>query len=207
MSVMTIDNHTAGGLIVFEGIDGTGKSTQIKALADHLEKQGHKVIRGFEPTNGTWGKKLRDSMVSGRLSQEEEIELFLKDRRDNVENFILPHLNDGYFVLLDRYYFSMMAYQGARGCDPVDLRRKNEEFAPIPSLVIWLDIPVQTALERIGSRGEANEFEKSDQLEKCRDIFSSIGDSWFVRVDASGSPGEVAERVLKLTDSRFPSQP
>lgn len=200
---MALVPHSTGGLIVFEGIDGTGKSTQIKALSEFMNSLGQKTVTGYEPTHGIWGKKLRDSMVSGRLSHEEEIDLFLKDRRDNVEHFILPHLEQGFWVLLDRYYFSMMAYQGARGDDPRELRQRNEAFAPVPSLVIWLDIPVETALERIGSRGEANEFEKSDQLQKCRDIFSGVKEDWFVRLDASGSPDEVSRQVRQLVSQRF----
>lgn len=200
---MTTYTNRTGGLIVFEGIDGTGKSTQIKALAEYLTAKGHKVVTGFEPTNGVWGKKLRESMVTGRLPANEEIDLFLKDRRDNVENFILPHLEQGFFVLLDRYYFSMMAYQGARGHDPVALRVLNEEFAPAPSLALWLDIPVEIALDRIGSRGEANEFEKADQLEKCREIFSSIQEDWFIRIDASGSIEDVIHNIRSTVNTHF----
>ena len=192
-----------GSLIVFEGIDGTGKSTQIQLLSEYLRDKGYSVVSGYEPTHGTYGKKLRESMVSGRLTPREEIDLFLKDRRDNVENFILPHLNKGDIVLLDRYYFSMMAYQGALGHDPATLREANELFAPIPDLVLWLTIPVETALSRIGSRGETNEFEKAEQLEKCHDIFAAIEESWFVPVDAGDKPHQVAARVQEIVTNHF----
>lgn len=192
-----------GSLIVFEGIDGTGKSTQIRLLSEYLQNKGYSVVSGYEPTHGIFGKKLRDSMTEGRLSPLEEIDLFLKDRRDNVDNFILPHLEKGHFVLLDRYYFSMMAYQGARGHDPISLREANEKFAPTPDLVLWLNIPVSTALERIGGRGEANEFEKADQLEKCHDIFASIQESWFIPVDASEAPAQVAALVREAVEEHF----
>lgn len=194
---------TRGSLIVFEGIDGTGKSTQIRLLAEYLQNKGYSVVSGYEPTHGTFGKKLRDSMTTGRLEPAEEIDLFLKDRRDNVENFILPHMENGTFVLLDRYYFSMMAYQGALGHDPLALRKTNEEFAPVPDLVLWLNIPVDTALERIGGRGEANEFEKSEQLEKCHDIFAAIEEDWFVSIDAAHAPEKVAQLVQSIVADRF----
>lgn len=193
-----------GALIVFEGIDGTGKSTQIQHLARCLEASGHKVWRSFEPTQNQWGKILRDSMISGRLSLEEELDLFVKDRQDHVENYIKPHLTESTHVLLDRYYFSMMAYQGARGFCPRSIRERNEEFALQPDLVLWLDIPVESALARVGGRGEANEFEKKDQLQKCREIFSSIQEDWFVRVDASGTPDEVSAKVNQVVREKLP---
>lgn len=187
-----------GYLIVFEGIDGTGKSTQIRFLRDKLREWGHEVCTSFEPTKGQWGSLLRASMTEGRLSPDEELELFLKDRREHVSELIEPMRKRGVHVLLDRYYFSTMAYQGARGYDPSVLRERNETFAPRPDLVIWLDISVETALERIGGRGEANEFEQAESLRKCRDIFAGINEDWFVCVDASSSPEEVACAVEKV---------
>jgi dTMP kinase len=91
-----------------------------------------------------------------------------------------------------------MAYQGARGFDPQDIRRRNEEFAPVPDLLLLLDLDVDIALGRIGARGEvANEFEKRDNLARCREIFLSLQQEPFVRViSADGTPTEVAARTL-----------
>ena len=149
---MSFTGERKGRLIVFEGIDGTGKSTHIGQLRKYLEGKGLEVVQSFEPTRGQWGRMLRDSAVTGRLSVEDEVELFLKDRREHVETLIAPALARGAWVLLDRYYLSMMAYQGARGVDTSVIRAANEEFAPVPDAVVWLDIPVSVALERIGSR-------------------------------------------------------
>lgn len=195
--------HSRGKLIVFEGIDGTGKSTQIALLKDFLEGKGIKVVRSYEPTHGRWGKILRDSAQTGRLPIEEEVDLFLKDRKDHVENLVLPSLGKGEWVLLDRYYISMMAYQGARGQDAAEIRRLNEVFAPEPDLVIWLDIPVQEALCRIGGRGALDSFEGEEMLAACRSVFAGIKDEWMVRVDAAGSPEEVAARVVEAVCARF----
>lgn len=114
--VATLSSHEftgerKGRLIVFEGIDGTGKSTHIGHLRKYLEGKGLEVVQSFEPTRGRWGRMLRDSAVTGRLSVEEEVALFLKDRREHVETLIAPALARGAWVLLDRYYLSMMAYQ------------------------------------------------------------------------------------------------
>lgn len=172
-----------GKLIVIEGIDGTGKSTQATLLAEALRAEGHEVIQSHEPTNGPWGKKLRESATTGRLTIEDELEYFLKDRQQHVEELIQPTVQRGGIVILDRYYFSSMAYQGARGLDPAEIRRKNETFAPVPDLLIILDLDVDTALERIGVRdGEANEFEKREALQFCRDLFLSLADEPFAHV-------------------------
>jgi len=183
--------------IVIEGIDGTGKSTQLKRLADWLSTQGREVVASREPTDGPWGKKLRESAVTGRLSSEDELQYFLNDRQQHVEELIAPALASGKVVILDRYYFSTMAYQGSRGFDPVEIRRRNEAFAPIPDLLLILDLDVDQALERIGSRGDtANEFEKRGNLERCREIFLSLTSEPFVRViPTEGTPDDVAEKI------------
>lgn len=185
--------------IVIEGIDGTGKSTQAQALAERFRADGREVVLDFEPTRGPHGMKLRESFTTGRLAPEEELELFLADRRDHVEQVIKPSLAAGKVVILDRYYFSNMAYQGAIGFDPAEIRRRNEAFAPVPDLLFILDLDIDTALQRIGARGDtANEFEKRENLERCREIFLSLKDEPFTRViDVSGPPEEVANTIAK----------
>lgn len=200
---MSFTGERKGRLIVFEGIDGTGKSTHIGRLRKYLEGKGLEVVQSFEPTRGQWGRMLRDSAVTGRLSVEEEVDLFLKDRREHVETLIAPALARGAWVLLDRYYLSMMAYQGARGVDTSVIRAANEEFAPVPDAVIWLDIPVSVALDRIGTRGERDAFETEAGLTACRNVFASIHEPWMLRVDADAGREEVEERVRKALSGHF----
>ncbi len=189
-----------GLFIVIEGIDGTGKSTQATRLAEWFREQGREVVPSREPTDGPWGKKLRESAATGRLSPEDELDYFLNDRRQHVAEVIEPSLAAGKVIILDRYYFSTMAYQGARGFDPVEIRRRNEEFAPVPDLLLIMDLDVDAALARIGARGDnANEFEKRENLERCREIFLSLRDEPFVRViDTNGTLDEVAARILSV---------
>lgn len=196
---------TPGKLIVIEGIDGTGKSTQATMLADALRKEGHEVVQSFEPTNGPWGRQLRESATTGRLTIEEELDCFLKDRRQHVEELIAPTIARGGIVVLDRYYFSSMAYQGARGIDPASIREKNEVFAPQPDLLLILDLPVDIALERIGVRdGEANEFEKRESLQFCRDLFLSLKDEEFACViDTDASINDVHQQVIAAVKCRI----
>ena len=193
-------NTNPGLFIVIEGIDGTGKSTQVRRLGEWFQKQGREVVLSREPTDGPWGRKLRESAATGRLAPEDELQYFLNDRRQHVEEKIKPALDAGKVVILDRYYFSTMAYQGARGFDPAEIRRLNEAFAPVPDMLLILDLDVDTAHQRIGHRGDStNEFEKRESLEKCREIFLSVKDEPFVRVvDASGTLDEVSSKILAI---------
>lgn len=192
-----------GIFIVIEGIDGTGKSTQARRLGEWFVSQGREVVLSREPTDGPWGRKLRESAATGRLSPEEELQYFLNDRRQHVDEKIAPALAAGKVVILDRYYFSTMAYQGARGFDPAEIRRLNEEFAPVPDLLLILDLDVDAAHHRIGHRGDtANEFEKKESLERCREIFLSLKDESFARViDSDGTLDEVASRIQHAAES------
>lgn len=186
-----------GIFIVLEGIDGTGKSTQAARLAAWFRERGRDVVQSREPTDGPWGKKLRESAATGRLSPQDELEFFLRDRRQHVDEVIAPALAAGKVVILDRYYFSTMAYQGARGFDPAEIRRRNEEFAPVPDLLLILDLDVDTALDRIGARGDsANEFEKRGNLVRCREIFRSLaGENFVETINTSGSMDEVSRDI------------
>jgi dTMP kinase len=188
-----------GIFIVIEGIDGTGKSTQARLLEEWLRARGRSVVRDREPTDGPWGRRLRESAATGRLSPEDELEYFQRDRQEHVEQLIAPSLAAGTDVILDRYYFSTMAYQGARGFDPAEIRRRNEEFAPVPDFLLILDLPVDDAISRIGVRGDsANEFEKRENLERCREIFHALAGEPFVHIIASD--GGIDEVQAKLRE-------
>jgi dTMP kinase len=189
-----------GIIIAIEGIDGAGKSTQARRLAEWFVAQGHEVELSHEPTGGPWGRKLRESAATGRLSPQDELDYFLKDRAQHVAELIAPALAAGKVLILDRYYFSSMAYQGSRGFDPAEIRRLNEAIAPVPDLLLVLDVEVDAGLSRIRARGDtANEFEKRDSLQRCREIFLSLKDEHFVRIISSGGTlDEVASRIREV---------
>jgi len=182
-----------GRLIVVEGVDGAGKSSLVRRLAERLQRDcGVEVVLSREPTDGVYGAKVRASAATGRLPLEEELELFEADRRQHVQELIVPALVRGAWVVLDRYYFSTAAYQGARGANPQEILQRNEAFATQPDLVLLLDCAPQVSLERVRARGDvANEFERLDALERVRNIFLSIQRPFIWRIDASLSPDAV----------------
>ncbi|MFH1734627.1 MAG: dTMP kinase [bacterium] len=189
--------NSPGKLIVFEGIDGCGKTTQQLNTVTWLQTQGLQVLALREPTDGPKGQQLRISAEEGRLSPEDELALFLADRKWNIDNNILPAIKQGRYVLLDRFNFSTIAYQGARGLDPEELQKRNEAFAPIPDLVLLFDLDPELAIERIKTkRGETpNLFEKIDYLTKVREIFLSINTPYIKRIDATPAIADVWRQV------------
>ena len=155
-------------LINLEGIDGCGKSTQSQFLMDKFERNKEETILLKEPTNGKYGQKLWE-MLSGNIeaTTEEILELFVLDRKEHVNQKIKPALDDGKIVLMDRYYYSTMAYQAAAGIDVNRIRRDNE-FAPKPDIVLIFDLPADLAMKRVRSHSGADVFEKEEHLEKVR---------------------------------------
>jgi dTMP kinase len=164
-----------GFLIAVEGIDGVGKTTISALLAQYCGERGIACAYSKEPTGLKYGMQLRESAKTGRLSVEDELDLFLKDRIDHSSRSIQPALDFGAVVILDRYYWSTAAYQGARGVDPFDIVRENEKHVPVPGLVILLDTSPENGLERVRIRGDIpNEFEKVKALTKARTIFNQL---------------------------------
>ena len=188
-----------GVLVNLEGIDGCGKSTQSKLLLEKLDGEGEKVIILKEPTKRPHGQKLWDVLHGKRKATNEEIlELFVLDRIQHVEEKIQPALDDGAVVLMDRYYYSSMAYQVAGGIDVEEIREKHA-FAPKPDIVLIFDLPVSIALERVKGHSDADEFEKEEHLEKVRVAYLDLENDPLVRiVDATRTPEGIFGDVWKL---------
>jgi|TARA_B110000914_G_C15482498_1_gene456383 dTMP kinase len=186
-------------LINLEGIDGCGKSTQSKFLVKKFEENNEKTIILKEPTNGKYGKKLWE-MLSGKreATTEQILDLFVMDRKEHVKNKINPALNEGKIVLMDRYYYSTMAYQAAAGID-VNRIRKDNEFAPKPDIVLIFDLPADLAMKRVRGHSVADVFEKEEHLEKVREAYLNLENDPLVRIiDSTRTPEEIFEEVWKL---------
>lgn len=189
-----------GILIVFEGIDGSGKSTQAEILLERLQEEDFDAVYFREPSKGKWGRKIKKKALhSDSLSPEEELDLFQKDRRENVEKNLKPALKKKRVVILDRYYYSTIAYQGAKGIDEKMIRRMNEEFVVEPDLVFIFDIDPQKGLERIENRKKKDKlFEREDYLVKVREIFRSFKGEKFRHIDALKSKEEIRKEIEEI---------
>ncbi|MCD1296002.1 dTMP kinase [Methanocella sp. CWC-04] len=197
-----------GYLISIEGIDGAGKSTQVKMLKEWLEKEGHNVAHLKEPTQGQYGKEIYRLAAEHMLpGPEEELRLFMLDRKEDVEKNILPALRSGDVVIMDRYYQSNMAYQGAKGLNPEKIREENEKFSPVPDLIIVLDIDPKNSISRIvnNRKSALDHFESENYLIKVREIFLKIGEKPNAAViDASGKPDEVHGKIVDTIKNKLP---
>jgi len=192
-----------GFLIALEGVDGSGKSTQAGLLAATLKKDGHPVVLTREPTNGPAGQRLRSYLTgpSRHLSPEEELSLFMEDRRVHVSQLIAPSLAEGRIVNSDRYYYSSVAYQGALGLDPDAILAANQSFAPAPDLVFILVLPVAEAMRRLARKSkEARQVSESfPYLKQVEAIYAGLRDPRLRRLDASRPPLTVHAAILKET--------
>lgn len=209
-------------IIAFEGIDGAGKSTQIRQLSIWLKNRGHDSLVTCEPTHQGYGKRIREA--NPRLSPLEEREAFVLDRREHVETVILPALRSGKVVLCDRYYYSSMAYQGTRlssyygffdeaAIDGMfeEIRKENEAFAPCADMLIIFDMSVEEALKRISqNRVCVDSFETRENLMQVRASFSRVerliratGKTDVVTVDASGDEATVSARLQSIVLDGF----
>jgi dTMP kinase len=202
-----------GLLIAVEGIDGTGKSSQVRLLAETLRGKGYPVVVTREPTDGPHGRQIRAFFLKRQeLSPEAELELFMNDRRQHVREIIAPALAAGEIVLTDRYYLSTAAYQGAAGRDPEEIMAANEVFAPVPDLVLLLTLPPALGIRRIRElRGEAlNDFEQAAALNRVAEIFAALKRDYITRIDASASLASVRQAVAArveelLARAHFPA--
>jgi len=180
-----------GFFIVFEGVDGGGKSTQIKLLTEYLQEKGYDVEHHMEPTHGQIGNLLWSYMRSKNRSFTPETEalLFAADRIEHGK-IIKEALNEGKVVISDRYLHSSLAYQGAAGVDVSWMKMLNKH-ALKPDLVILLDIDPDESLERVQDRARTV-FEENEYLKKVRSEYLSYAESGeLVIIDA----GKVLEQV------------
>ncbi len=188
-----------GRLIVFEGIDGSGKTTVSRLFHEYIKSKG--IISSWlrEPSDSKWGRKIRELANShDSIPIKEELSYFINDRKWDIKNNINPALSQGKTVILDRYYFSTACYQGARGLDMGTIIEENLKFAPEPDLLFLIDIDVSTALKRIENsrENEAILFEKENFLKKVRKNYLSLKYNYLKLIDGRGKIEEILSLVI-----------
>ena len=196
--------------IVFEGIDGAGKSTQVSLLCDRLQTLTYTTVRLVEPTYGQYGTRIRTIMnESQNLSIDKQRELFTLDRREHVERKIKPLLafieeNDAFLIVQDRYYLSASAYQARSEDEMPALLREQQGFAPRPDVVFLLDVPVEIAMERLIKGGKKKSiFETPDLLDKIRGRYLTLAKEKsepIQVIDATLLAEEVSQKVRDFLD-------
>jgi len=199
-------NEDPGKLIVFEGIDGSGKTTISKRLYSHLKNKGIDVVWFRAPSDSKWGKTIRDlANRKDAIPIEKEFLYFLRDRKWDVKHNINPALERGKTVILDRYFFSSACYQGARGMDMNRIISVNTEFSPPPDLLFIIDVDIHTAMSRIrkSREAEAKLFEKESFIQKVRKNYSSLDYDFIRIIDGTRSIGEVTEDVISSYERTF----
>jgi dTMP kinase len=198
-----------GKFITFEGGEGSGKSTQIKMLAEHLDADGVRNIITREPGGSTGAEIIRHLVLSGMgklLGPDAETLLFAAARDDHVRSVIQPALNEGTWVLCDRFFDSTRAYQGSLGKVSPDVLNAMQRVTIgdlKPDLTIILDVPVEVGLQRASARrgsGTPDRFESEDVKfhEGLREAYRRIATDDPDRcalIDASADPGTVGSAV------------
>ena len=210
-----------GRLIVLEGPEGVGKSTQHRLLADHLTARGHDVVALREPGGTPAGDAIRALLLdpASDIAPEAEALLYMASRAQLVKTAVTPSLARGATVLLDRFFLATYAYQGAgRGIPTEELADVNRMATGelVPDLTLLLALPVKEGLARAARRGGHDRMERADLAfhERVAGAFTTFADpKWqaghpecgpIVLVDASGTEREVLDRLLATLRGRWP---
>lgn len=193
-----------GRFIVFEGIDGSGKSTALKRVAGALHDAGHDVVTTREETD-TWRGEAVRRAIQEKADPWTTLHLFLADRAAHVAE-IRGHLDAGQTVLCDRFMHSTLAYQSVTLADQLDdatahLRSLHDPWCMVPDGVVLLDLDPAVAVARAEDRGATTPYEKVEFLERVRSAYLELAASdRFAVVDADRSPDAVAADALAAVE-------
>lgn len=183
---------------MFEGIDGSGKTTVSLRIVEALTKEGFRVVYTYEPYSEDFIKLINE--YGRRLGGVMEAYLMAADRYNHVSSVIIPALREGVTVVSDRYYYSSIAYQGAKNVDIEWIKILNK-FAPEPDLAIYLDIDPYVGLQRKKSSATKIKYLEEDEnfLHKVRSIYKElVAKNLMTEVNASRDLERVVEECTKV---------
>lgn len=197
--------------ITLEGGEGVGKTTQQALLAERLQREGYACVSTREPGGTALGRALREILLHGDpLTPLAELLLYAADRAEHVNKVIAPALAVGQVVICDRFTDSTLAYQGyGRGLDLQQVRQLNHLATGglQPHLTLWLDLPPEVGLARTGlaDRLEQERLEFHRRVHQGFQALAAAEPQRIVRIDAGGSPLEVAARIWSVVQPRLPA--
>lgn len=195
-----------GVLIVLEGIDGAGKTTHAKLLADWLREKGYIVSLTKEPTSGEIGSMIRKQLRRRVFHPATLALLFAADRLEHTERELKPRIEAGEVVVSDRYVESSICYQVAEGVD-VEWIEGINKWALKADLTILLDVDVQTAMERMGSKFK-DKFEEEGFLKRVREIYlKRAKERGYPVIDATPPVEDVQMEIRKIVASFMKEKP
>lgn len=202
-----IKNPFPGKFIVFEGLDGSGQSTQSELLSGFLINKGYNVVLTKEPTlDSEAGKKIRKILDKEmRVTSKELQALMVQDRKEHLEKTIIPALKERKIVISDRYFFSTFAFGSSDGLDLEWLIEMNNQFL-YPDITFLLKVNPEVCIERIKKRGEKVAlFEKREKLAEVWKTYKILPERFenIYVIDGEKSIEKVFERVKGIINSRL----
>jgi dTMP kinase len=200
-----------GKFITIDGVEGAGKSTQIKFICDYLEAKGINVVLTREPGGTDLGEKIRELLLSTQtksMHSDSELLLMFAARNEHIHHKIIPALEKGDWVLSDRFTDASYAYQGGgRGLDIERIERLEHWVLKgfTPDMTLLLDIPVDLGMSRVESRGEKDriELEELDFFERVRQAYIDRSEKYPQRIkliDSSKSRAHTSAQIEKILE-------
>ena len=191
-----------GKFIVVEGLDGSGQTSQTSLLKDFFIEKGYQVVLTKEPTQDSEaGKKIKEILEKKIETNPLELQkLFAEDRKEHLENTIIPALKQGKMVISDRYFLSTFAFGTAHGADLNELIEMNDNFL-LPDLIFLLKVNPKVCIRRIEKRGDPKTlFEKEEKLAKVWEIYKILPNKIdnIYMIDGEESIEEVFEQIEKV---------
>ena len=201
-----------GRFITIDGVEGAGKSTQIDLICSYLQRKGIKVVRTREPGGTDVGEKIRSVLLdvdNQEMHSDTELLLMFSSRNELIQNKIIPALNNGSWVVSDRFTDASFAYQGGGRMLNLDRIAKLEEWVLgdfQPDLTLLLDISVEIGMTRIEARAAKDRIELEERafFERVRSAFINRSEAFPKRIkliDASGTINDIHEKIRLLVDS------